>query len=220
MGAIRFTFDDDFQSDAGGSLSRKKLDEIHAAAFAEGREAGRAEALNSLEQSCEALLQNVLTGAQNLQARQDEQVALMHKEAAKLAFTIVGKLAPALVHQAPLTEIELLVNQCLKNNPMEPRLVIRVDDAILPTMEEKLDKIKRASGYHGQVVLISEPMAHISDCRVEWANGGAERDFNNLMSTIEETIQHFIEAPETANPASDGQIFPESGILSETITAG
>ena len=218
MTAVKFTFDDDFENHSGSSLSQSKIEEMREAAFAEGVEAGRAEALGSLEQNCEALLQNVLTAAQNLTARQDEQVARMQKEAAQLAYSMVEKLAPAMVEKTPLAEIELLLNQCLKNSPLEPRLVIRVDEAILPSLQDKIDKMKRDSGYQGQVILISESMPHITDCRVEWANGGAERDFDNLLNTIKETVQHFIDAPETTTTSATSQIDPEAGIISETIT--
>ncbi|PCI49595.1 MAG: hypothetical protein COB49_04795 [Alphaproteobacteria bacterium] len=211
MDASKFTFDDDFEN----SFSQNRLQET---AFAEGREAGRAEALDSLEQNCENLTRNILTAAQNLGERQDEQVALMHKEAAKLAFTIMEKLAPAAVEKTPLAEIELLVNQCLENSPLEPRLVIRVDEAILPGLQDKLEKMQQSCGYPGQVILISETMTHISDCRVEWANGGVERDFNSLMNTIKNTVQNFIDAPETENTSATSQIDPDAGTISETIT--
>ncbi len=219
MTAVKFTFDDDFEGETGAPALRKdKLEDIQAAAFAEGREAGQAEIMNSLEQSCESLLQNIALATQNLQMRQDEQIALMNKEAAKLTHAIIEKLAPALVDQTPLAEIELLINQCLKNSPLEPRLVIRVDDAILPALEEKIDVMAQASGFPGKIILINEPMAHISDCRVEWANGGAERNFSKLLETIESTLQLFIDAPENPASAPEGQGNAESGTISELIT--
>jgi len=224
MTAVKFTFNDDFESNSGGPSSRSKLEEVQNTAFEQGQESGRAEILAGLEQNCEHLLQNIFTAAGNLQARQEEQVALMHKEAAQLAYAIIEKLAPAVVEQTPLPEIELLVNQCLKNSPLEPRLVIRVDDAILPILQGKIDKMKLASGYQGQIVLINEPMSHVSDCRVEWANGGVERDFNSLKKTIENTIKLFIDAPEQV-PGTPNQkqgiseIDPKAGTISETITS-
>lgn len=217
MSATKFTFEDDFKNDAGGSFSQNKVDVVREASFAEGQEAGRTEALDSLEQSCSLLLQNIFTATQNLCERQDEQIALMNKEAAKLAFAIIEKLAPALVEKTPLEEIELIIEHCLKNSPLEPRLVIRVDEAVLPNLQDKLEEMKRKSGYAGQVILISEAMPHISDCRVEWANGGAERDFQGLMGEIEKTVQHFIDSPEMGNNSATSQIDPEAGTISETI---
>lgn len=219
MTAVRFTFEDDFDNSSTGGLSQKKLEDMRSAIFAEGQEAGRAEILDGLQQSCENLMQNIFTATQNLTARQDEQVAMMHKEAAKLAFAIIEKLAPAMVEKTPLVEIELLVEQCLKNSPLEPRLVIRVDESILTTLQGKLEDMQTASGYAGQVILISETMAHISDCRVEWANGGAERDFSSLMTTIENTVQLFIDAPENINPSATSQNDSDAGTISESITS-
>lgn len=218
MTAVKFTFEDDFESHVSGGMSQTKMEKMREELFAEGVEAGRAEALNTLEQNCNDLLQNILTATQNLAARQDEQVALMHKETAKLALAIIKKLAPAMADKTPLAEIELLVSQCLKNSPLEPRLVIRVDDAILTNLQDRLEEMKRVSGYAGQVILISETMPHISDCRVEWANGGVERDFDELMNTIENTIQHFIDAPETTNKSATSQFDTDAGTISETIT--
>ncbi|MBL4803037.1 MAG: hypothetical protein JKY45_14225 [Emcibacter sp.] len=217
MTAVRFTFEDDFDN-SSSNLSQKKLEELRATIFAEGQEAGRTEILDSLQQSCENLLQNIFTASQNLAARQEEQVALMHKEAAKLAFTIIQKLAPAMVEKTPLAEIELLVEKCLKNSPLEPRLVIRVDETLLPILQDKLEDMKKASGYPGQVILIGEAMTHISDCRVEWANGGVERDFTSLMSTIDNTVQLFIDAPESINHSANSQIDSKAGMISESVT--
>ena len=218
MSAIKYTFDDDFENDTGGSLSQGKIEEIRLAAFEQGREAGRAEILGSLEQDSNELLRNILTAAQNLANRQDEQISLMNKEAAKLAFTIIEKLAPALVEKTPLSEIELLVEQCLRSSPLEPRLVIRVDETILPGLQDRLDNMKHAQGFAGQVVLISSPMAHISDCRVEWANGGVDRDFDSLMATVKNTVQLFIDAPGGGNISPTSEIDPQNGIISETIS--
>lgn len=227
MSAVSFTFDEDFDNNSGSSLSRNKLEDIRTNAYEEGLNNGRTEILTGLEQSCDVLLQNILAATQNLSARQTEQMSLMNKEAAKLAYAIIEKLAPAAVAQTPLEEIELLVNQCLKNSPLEPRLVIRVDEAIITSLHEKIEKMKQDSGYPGQIVLIGEPMAHISDCRVEWANGGAERDFNNLMSTIESTVQLFIDAPDSDHTGPKAlsveeqqsrQKDQENGTISETIT--
>jgi len=218
MSAIKYTFDDDFENSTGGSLSQKKLEEMRAEAFAQGQEAGRAEVLDGLQQSCESLLHNIVIATQNLVARQDEQTALMHKEAANLAFAIMQKLAPAAVKKMPLAEIEILVERCLQSSPLEPRLVIRVDEALLPVLQEKIEQMKAASGYEGQIILISETMPHMSDCRVEWANGGVERDFNSLQATIEQAVQLFVEAPEVVANPETGQIDPKAGTISETIT--
>jgi len=218
MTAVKYTFDNDFEDNSTRNSSQKKLDDMREAAFEEGLNSGRQEAHDSINNSCKSLLENILAAGQKLADRQDEQMVMMNKETARLAYAIVEKLAPALVERTPMAEIELLVNQCLRNSPLEPRLVIRVDDSILPTLQEKLDDIKLASSYPGKIVLLSEPMSHMSNCRVEWANGGVERDFSGLMRDVEDTVKLFIDASETGNISENSQSDPDTGTISETIT--
>ncbi len=217
MSAVKYTFDNDFDSGSGGSVRPNKIEIIRDEAFTQGQENGRAEALNSIEQSCDNLLHNILTAAENLSQRQDELTSIMNKESAKLAFAIISKLAPASIEKKPLPEIELLIQECLKNIPLEPRLVIRVDDSLLPILQEKIEAMRLSSGYPGQIILLGEPMNHISDCRVEWANGGAERDFNSLLGEVETVVQNFITAPDTPPESENSHYDTETGTLSETI---
>jgi len=217
MSAVKYTFDNDFDSGSSSSSSPNKLEVIRDEALTQGQEIGRAEALNGIEQSCDNLLHNILTAAGSLSQRQDELTSIMNKESAKLAFAIISKLAPASIKKNPLPEIELLIQECLKNSPLEPRLVIRVDDSLLSLLQEKIEPMRLSSGYPGQIVLLGEPMNHISDCRVEWANGGAERDFIALMGDIETAVQHFITAPEIPPESENSHNDAETGTLSETI---
>ncbi len=128
-------------------------------------------------------------------ARHEEQIASMEKNTAVLVLAIVKKLAPAIIADKPIQEVESLVQECLRNNPQEPRMVVRLDEQMLPLLRKKIDTIQTLNDYNGQIVLISEPMGNVSDCRVEWIDGGAERDFESLMKSVEETVQLFIDAP-------------------------
>ncbi|WP_417317158.1 hypothetical protein [Emcibacter sp.] len=202
MTAVKYTFDNNFEDELG-PRSKAKVEELEKAAYEKGLAEGREEILGGIEQQTQFLLQNILTAMQTLENRHEEQLTMMHKEAALLAHSIIGKLAPALVVNTPLPEIEALVVQCLKNSPLEPRIVIRVDEQIMPQLEQEVARLKESAGYAGQIVLLAEPMRHISDCKVEWADGGAERNFEALKATIDRTVQLFIEAPTPGHPSGD-----------------
>ena len=195
MESVKFTFEDDFSSDGTGLTYSSKMQKVSDDAFAEGKEQGYSEAVESLEKSCETILETIAGSFATIISRHEEQIASMEKNATILVLTIIKKLAPAIVADQPIKEIESLVQECLKNNPLEPRMVIRLDEQMLPMLRKKIDTIQTASDYSGQIVLISEPMSNISDCRVEWIDGGAERDFDSLMNSVEKTVQLFIDAP-------------------------
>lgn len=195
MESVKFTFDDDFSSDQSGGSYSNKLQKVNDDAFVQGKEQGFSEALQSIEKNCETILTDISSSLALMISRHEEQIASMEKNAISLVLAIVKKLAPAIVNDRPLSEIENLVKECLRNNPLEPRIVIRVDEQMLPQLRKKIDSLQTESDYSGQIVLISDTMSNLSDCRIEWIDGGAERDFESLMSAIEEKIEIFINAP-------------------------
>lgn len=195
MESVKFTFDNDFSEErAGGSYSHR-LQQVSMDAFAQGKEQGYAEAVQSIEKSSELILEEIHNSINAIMRNHEKQTVAMEKNATSLVLAIIKKLAPAIVKETPLKEIELLVQECLKNNPLEPRMVIRVDEQMLPQLRQKIDSLQTSSDYNGQIVLISDTMTNISDCKVEWVDGGAERDFESLMESIESAVQNFINAP-------------------------
>lgn len=204
MESVKYTFDNDFSDNGSGLSYSNKMQKLHDEAFEEGKVQGTEEAQQSIEKSCEMILENVKNSLDVMIARHDEQIMSMEKNATILVMTIIRKLAPAIITETPLKEIEALVQECMKNNPLEPRMVIRVDEKMLPLLRRKIDTLQTTSDYHGQVVLISEPMTNISDCRVEWIDGGAERDFEGLMNSIEETVNKFLESPGPVENVQEG----------------
>lgn len=195
MESVKYTFDNDFSGDSSGHTYSGKMQKIQDEAFEEGKIQGAADAQQSIEKNCEMILENVRNALDTVMARHDEQIISMEKNATILVMAIVRKLAPAIIEETPLKEIESLVQECMRNNPLEPRIVVRLDEQILPLLRRKIDTLQTTCDYHGQIVLISEPMTNISDCRVEWIDGGAERDFEELMKSIEDTVNMYLESP-------------------------
>jgi flagellar assembly protein FliH len=49
-----------------------------------------------------------------------------------------------------------------------------------------------SAGFEGKVVVMAAPGLGAADCKVEWADGGAERDVERLMRDIEEVAERYI----------------------------
>lgn len=109
-----------------------------------------------------------------------------------LAVAIVRKLHPALVERQGLAEIEAVLGQCLESLKQEPRLVAYVHSVRLDALQERLAQLSASSGFEGRVVLIGDDAMGESDCRVEWADGGVEREAGRIWRTIEDTLTRYI----------------------------
>jgi flagellar assembly protein FliH len=109
-----------------------------------------------------------------------------------LALAIVRKLHPALVERHGLAEIEMVLGQCLESLKQEPRLVAYVNSARLDVLQERLAQLSASNGFEGRVVLIGDDAMGESDCRVEWADGGVEREAGRIWRTVEEALTRYI----------------------------
>ena len=119
------------------------------------------------------------------------ELLAIESDAAELAFAIANKLAPALMARQPMEEVRALVAECLQMMPMEPRMVIRIPDSLIEPLQEKIDQITVQAGFEGKIALLAEPSLTGADCRVEWADGGAERDVAALSYKIEDAVARY-----------------------------
>lgn len=167
-------------------IARRKGEEAGAAR-------GRSEALTAFDKQVAATLGTIAQQTAAI-AKTIAAEAQAAGRSVDLALAIVRKLHPALVERQGLAEIETVLSQCLESLKQEPRLVAYVHSARLDALQERLTQLSAASGFEGRVVLIADDAMGESDCRVEWADGGVERDAGRIWRAVEETLARYIAA--------------------------
>jgi flagellar assembly protein FliH len=70
----------------------------------------------------------------------------------------------------------------------EPRLVVRVNEAQFDTVNERVQAIATDRAYAGKVIVLADAEVVPGDCRVEWADGGIERNTEATWRAVEQTI--------------------------------
>jgi flagellar assembly protein FliH len=197
--AVKFMFETPFEDldletfDAAARArlprySEAELENARAEALAQGTTMGLERARAEAERAIAKSLDEIDQGLKALQAT--DQVR--RKEAARLALAIGRKLAAALLEREPLAEIEALVRECLSEVADEPRVVIRVDEALLEHLKARLETVKAESGFGGEVIVLGDDAIAGSDCRVEWADGGAERSLAVVEGEVAAVIERFL----------------------------
>lgn len=196
-----FLFDNQFDVDRNGHL---KPDEKPEAVYTEedlaaargeaqriGIAAGKQEALSSIENLAANTLQNIAAAVDNIGAQHEQAILAVKQEAAQMAMVIAGKLAPALLQRQPLDEIKSLIMECLEMVPNEPRIVVRVNETLLDLLADDVNQLSAGGAFQGKVVLLGEPQMTDANCRVEWADGGAERNMDVLFQKIESAVGRY-----------------------------
>jgi flagellar assembly protein FliH len=199
----KFLFENDF---APGGVPKQlmpiddhvaKLKAAEAAAFARGVEQGAREARAEAEQRSGIMLDRITAAMATLGKQLDAVEAKLETEAVEVAVAVARKLAPELVAREPFAEIAALAVDCFRNLVKCPHVVVRVNDALHETARAKLDELVRRLTPDTRLVMLAEPDIAIGDCRIEWADGGIDRDGAAIAAAIDEAVTRYINARRT-----------------------
>ena len=188
------------------SFSLTELAGAEARARADGYETGRSEAIAEHERQIAQALATIGQRLGDLIAGEAAARADRERTAIALTRSVLEKLFPALARNAGFVEISALLARYLREAIDEPRLVLRVPDAVFEAAQQQLAPLADAAGYAGKVVLLADETLGASDCRIEWADGGAERDLGGTWADIETALARACDTPDgaavPAGPAS------------------
>lgn len=196
------------------TFSKGELEAARSEALASGREQGLAEAQRAAESTSAQALAAIEQGLSTLAANQEALAAENARNSLAAAVTIVRKLLPAFSKKYALDEIESVVSECLERLRDEPRVVVRVADALLDSLRDRLSPIARAAGFHGKIVLLSDETLQDSAVRVEWADGGAERDPAQTWREIDEMLARGL------GPAADSALATDDDTTASAAKSG
>lgn len=204
----KFLFEEEFVAPAEGQeaapLVRRKPKSYGEAevelfkknAFEEGKlagyEHGKAEALADAASLTAASLANI----DSMLPQALEAVHRAREEAAASAVTAMGaiarKLLPAMSEARAIEEIEALARDCLARLAEEPRIVFKVTPDLADAIRGKLETLGTQYGFAGRLVVMPDPGLPVTDTRIEWADGGAERNVAETWKEIEDAIERYL----------------------------
>jgi flagellar assembly protein FliH len=196
----KFLFDVDF---AGGA-SRKpamslaehaqKLAEAEAAGHRRGYAEAQADAKAEAERRIAGALERIASGIAEATKALTAIETRLECEAVEVAVAVARKLAPALIAREPFAEIAALASDCFGQFAAAPHIAVRIHDTLYATARDKLEAIVRARGFEGRLVVLAEPEIAPGDCRIEWADGGVNRDSAGVEAAIGAAVTAYVSA--------------------------
>lgn len=177
------------------TFSEAELAAAREQGHAEGLATGRQEVMASVEKATADLLARLEGHVGDLGKNQAAVSEALRAEAAKLALAIGRRLARNLLAREPEAEIEAMIATCLGDLGGEPRLVLRVPEALVETLSERVTGLAARAGFNGQVVLLGDASLGPADCRIEWTDGGASRNQDEIEAAVAAAIERYAAAP-------------------------
>lgn len=199
--------------------SAEELTAAQDESFAKGKTEGYESARQDIEQATGQALGAIAARLEATAAELAEVNERHLRQSLQAAVTILRKLFPELARRHGLGEIEAAIAACLERLRDEPRVVIRTADALVDLLCERIDPLAESCGFEGKIVLLSDPALASGDVRVEWADGGAERDGERLWAEVDQILADSLAPlPAEAAPAA-GRAPPEHPVVDDDAVA-
>lgn len=194
----KFMFDEDFAAGTKPTITvieadRRRVD-AEAQAYRKGFAAGQAQAHGEADQRIAAALGVIAEGFGRLDHALSGIETRLETEAVEVSVAVAAKLAPELVAREPFAEISALANECFHQLVAAPHVVVRIGADIFEMAKEKLEEIARAKGFEGRLVVLADEAMAPGDCKIEWADGGVNRDQAATLSAIDDVVGRYVAA--------------------------
>lgn len=168
--------------------------------YNEGFAAGKNDEELLLSRQTDASLEHISAVLGQLVQNLDHIEQRTSEEARALAMMIANKLVFNLKKIHPTAGIETLIEDSLKQLSHAPHIVIRLNEKQLEPLREKIENISTQLGCSDRVMIVPDPDIEQPDCRIEWADGGIERNTAQMESQIEEIINRYFPLSASAEP--------------------
>ena len=197
--SAKFMFDEDF---AGGGEKptitlvehERRSKDAESIAHRAGFEAGQAQART---EAAERIAKTLLQIADSMERINQALTGIETKleiEAVQVAVAVAAKLAPELIAHEPFTEISALATECFRQLVTTPQIAVHIGADIFESAQDKLEDIARARGYDGRLVVQPDDKMAPGDCRIEWTDGGVNRDRAATLSAIDDVVGRYVTA--------------------------
>lgn len=170
-------------------FSEEELSLARDAAFEEGRQVGLAESIEMVERQIASALTALSNHMDAVFRTQEQANDTNARNAVRVAMTVLGKVLPAACEKHAFEEVAKVVEECVAHILDEPRIIVRVAAGLVQPVRERLEAVVASQGFEGRVVIHGDARLAPGDCRVEWADGGAERDGTRLMQEIDAIVE-------------------------------
>lgn len=183
----------DAEAEASSPLyTEEEVELAREEAYVAGHTAALEEASNAMEQAMVTALTRCAEGIASLKPGLDRATAEIGELSAQVALAVCRKLLPHTGGEYAAREIAALVSALMPELHAQPRLMLRVHPDMVPLVRDRIAQLADRAGFEGRVVTVEEPGMALSDARLEWADGGAERNTTRLWEQVEALVERNI----------------------------
>lgn len=143
--------------------------------------------------SSQAQIQHLLTEIDKLLQEKLSEMSTIKEELSKgfrsMGISLLETLVPSLIKEQAVELLNNFLRQNFENFVKEPKLTFYFNPEILVKTQEMLGALAHKNDYEGKIVLHKDQNLAISECRIEWENGGVEYNTTQMLETAKALIK-------------------------------
>lgn len=205
----KFMFDRSFDGGGGHvhaperkpvTLKPEQVDAMKKEAYEEGLAAGQKAAIDAQADQMAQIVARLDQRMQHLMENSEAAHKKQESAVGNVVLAIARKLLPDFVAKNGLQEIQALLGAIITEMVHEPRLVVRTNKSQFDVVNTRVTELSTQKAYAGKIVVLADPEIAVGDCRIEWADGGVERDMQATWKNVEQTLAPEAMTPEPIRP--------------------
>lgn len=153
-----------------------------------GYELGFKTAQESFEAQNSRLLEEINNRLLMLAANVGSKECELENQALEIARTAIGKLVPVIEKENAVALVNDFLAKNFKNFKNEAKLAFYFNPEVIPQVQENIARLANIHDFEGKIALHKDASLAASDCRIEWENGGVERNGAKMLEKIDNIL--------------------------------
>ena len=102
---------------------------------------------------------------------------------------VIRKLIPSLSQKQAQEELELFLKKNFSSFKQEENLVFSFNPEDIKTAADILPKLANANDFEGKISLHKDASIARGDCKIEWKNGGVEKNTDKMLEKVSNMLE-------------------------------
>jgi len=182
------------------TYSEEQIKESRNEGFDEGKELGINEAAEAMECKINEALGHMSEHFEDMFRKQKQANAEVFQDAIDVAVGLVKKCFPGLNERTGVNEIEIMMTELLSQIIDEPRVQVHIHPDLIDPLQQRIDGIAADTHFEGRIVLLGDDEIQPGDCRIEWQDGGGERNMQDLWMQVDGIVARTFQSSPKREP--------------------
>ncbi len=171
------------------TFSEEELSAAKIQAEQEGYNKGYQAKSEELENTINGVLIDINNKLSAIFSAQDKFQEQIEQDFMRFNRTILQKLLPELSDERAVDILNRFLENNFSNFRAEPKLSFFFSPQIASSMQEQIAKLAHIHDFEGKISLHKDNNLGLSECRIEWENGGVSCSFDNLLEKVDNLLE-------------------------------